>query len=79
MILAEELNKFTTLDRYDLAKILARTGYMGVSFKSVKFLGITNSGDFCYSATYFDEAGTGEETCKVYVSKDATGDLTAEF
>ena len=80
MILAAELNKYTTLDRYDLAKILARSGYMGMSFESANFLGLTNSGDFCYSATYFDDAGTDEvDTVKIYVSKSATGDMTAEF
>lgn len=80
MILAAELNKYATLDRWSLSAVLARSGYTGISFDSVKFLGLTNSGDFCYSATYFDEAGTGEEeTCKVYVSKSATGDMTAEF
>jgi len=80
MILAAELNKYATLDRYDLANILARSGYMGISFESVKFLGITNGGDFCYSVQYFDESGTGEiEVAKVYISKSATGDMVAEF
>jgi len=80
MILAAELNKYATLDRYDLARILARSGYMGMSFESAKFLGITNSGDFCYSVQYFDESGTGEvEVAKVYISKSATGDMAAEF
>ena len=80
MILAAELNKYATLDRYDLANILARSGYMGMSFESAKFLGITNGGDFCYSVQYFDESGTGEvEVAKVYVKKSATGHITAEF
>ena len=80
MILAAELNKYATLDRFSLSTVLARSGYKGISFDSVKFLGLTNSGDFCYSATYFDEAGTGEqEVCKVYVNKSATGDMVAEF
>lgn len=80
VILANELAKYTTLNRLDLAHILARSGYTGMSFESVEFLGLTNSGDFCYSATYFDDAGTGEvETVKIYVSKSATGDMTAEF
>ena len=79
MILADELNKLVTLDRNQLSDILAHTGYFGIVFKSVKFLGLTNGGDFCYSATYFDESGTGEETCKVFVSKDTTGKITADF
>jgi len=79
MILAAELNKYTTLDRYELARVLARCGYTGESFKSVNFLGLTNSGDFCYSVKYFDDSGTGEATGKVYVSKSATGDMVADY
>ena len=80
MILAAELDKYTTLDRYEIVKVLARSGYTGLSFESANFLGITNGGDFCYKITYFDESGTGEEeTGKVYVSKSATGDMVAEF
>lgn len=79
MILAEELNKYTTLDRYELRNILARSGYTGMSFESVKFLGITNSGDFCYKVTFWDDSDTGEQTGKVYVNKDATGDMIAEY
>lgn len=80
MILANELNKLVTLDRYELSNILADSGYTGVSFDSVKFLGISNSSTFCYSVRYFDEAGTGEvETSKVFVNKNATGKLVADF
>jgi hypothetical protein len=79
MILAAEVNKYTTLDRYEIRNILAHSGYSGISFESVKFLGITNGGDFCYSVKYFDESGTGEQTGKVFVAKSATGDMVAEF
>ena len=79
MMLAHELEKYTTLDRYELRGVLERSGYTGMSFESVKFLGLTNSGHFCYNVTYFDDAGTGEETGKVYISKDATGSMVAEF
>ena len=79
MILATELQKYINLDRYDLAKVLARSGYTGESFKSVNFIGLTNSGDFCYSVEYFDESGEGEATGKVYVSKSATGEMVADY
>ena len=79
MILANELTKYTELDRYEIRNILARSGYTGMSFNSVKFVGLTNSGDFCYRVTYFDDSGNGEETGKVYVSKSATGEMAAEF
>ena len=80
MILAAELEKYTTLDRYEIRNILARSGYTGMSFESVNFVGLTNSGDFCYRVTYFNDTGDEEEqTGKVFVSKSATGDMTAEF
>jgi len=79
MILADELNKFTTLDRYELSNILADSGYTDCSFNSVKFLGLTNGGNFCYAIKYFDEQSEGEQTGKVFVSKTATGKITAEF
>lgn len=79
MIHANELTKYTELDRYEISNILARSGYTGCSFNSVKFLGITNGGDFCYSVKYFDDDGTGEQIGKVYVNKSATGDMVAEF
>ena len=79
MILAHELNKFVTLDRYELSNILADSGYLSVNLNSVKFLGLTNSSDFCYSVKYFDDNSDGEKMTKVFVSKNATGKITAEF
>jgi hypothetical protein len=79
MISAAELNKYINLDRYEIGNILARSGYTGFSFNSVKFLGLTSSGNFCYSVKYFDNVYENEQTSKVFVKKDATGELTAEF
>lgn len=79
MILAEDLNKYISLDRYELCNILERTGYLDMSLNSVKFLGLTNSGDFCYSIRYFDDANEGEQVGKVFVKKDTTGSMVAEF
>ena len=79
MILAQELSKLVTLDRYELSNILADSGYTGISFNSVKFLGLTNSGTFCYSVKYFDDHRDGEQTSKIYVNKNTTGNLVADF
>jgi hypothetical protein len=79
MILAEELSKFTTLDRYEISNILADSGYTDCSFNSVKFLGLTNGGNFCYAIKYFDDHSEGEQTGKVFVSKSTTGKIAAEF
>ena len=79
MILADELSKFVTLDRYELSNILADSGSKDMSFNSVKFLGLTNSGTFCYSVKYFDDHSDSEQTSKVFVNKNTTGNLVADF
>lgn len=81
MIMADTLQYLVTLTPKMLAKILDASGYSMCSFETAKFLGLTNSGDFCYKVTYFDEAGTGKnEVGKVYV-KYNTGNhaITADF
>jgi hypothetical protein len=79
MIVEDERSRFTTLDRYELSNILSSNGYTGLSFNSVRFLGLTNSGNFCYNVKFFDDHSDGEQTGKVFVSKTATGKITAEF
>ncbi len=81
MILADTLAYLTTFTPKTLAQVLDKSGYSMCSFKTVKFLGMTNGGQFCYSVTYFDEAGTGQdEVAKVFVGYDsATGAVTADF
>lgn len=79
MILAEEVEKYIDLSKYDLAYALERGGYTGISFESVKFIGITNGGEFCYKAVYYDDSGLGEVVDKVFVKKDATGKMIADY
>lgn len=80
MILADTVTYLTTLSPKGIAQVLDKSGYSMCSFKTAKFLGITNGGDFCYRVTYHDDAGTGEEVGKVFVRYDsATGFITADF
>ncbi len=81
MITAETLKTLTTFTTGALSRALAVSGYTGASFLSAKFLGITNAGQFCYSVTYHDEAGTGEiETGKVFLTyHSADGRVTADY
>ena len=81
MITAETLKILTTMSPTALTKVLDTSGYSMCSFKTAKFLGITNGGQFCYSVTYYDEAGTGEdEVGKVFVSYDAKDHaMSADF
>ena len=80
MITADTLQTLTTFGPKGLAVLLADSGYSGASFKTIKFLGITNGGQFCYGVTYYDESGEGEETGKVFLTYDhATGSVSAEY
>jgi hypothetical protein len=80
MITAETLAKVTQFSRNDLAKILDTSGYTKCSFKSARFLGITNGGQFCYQVTYHDDH-TGEDAVgKVFVTyNSANNSTTADF
>ena len=81
MITADTLKTLTEMGPKGLSVILSQSGYSGNSFKSAKFLGITNGGQFCYKVTYHDDAGTGEEEVgKVFISYDhANNSITADF
>ena len=79
MITADTLATLTTLDTSGLAACLADSGYEGWGFKSVRFLGITNGGQFCYSMVY-DDPNMGEQTGKVFLTYNhATGLVIAEY
>ena len=80
MITAEKLEALVSCGPGELSMILHDSGYTGCSFKTARFLGLTNGGQFCYSVTYHDEAGTGEETGKVFVGYNhANESFTADF
>jgi hypothetical protein len=81
VILADTLKTLTTFTTHGLAMALHHSGYTGAAFKSAKFLGMTNGGQFCYSVTYHDDAGTGEiETGKVFLTYDpVAGKVTADY
>lgn len=80
MITADTLKTLTTFTTHGLAMALKHSGFTGASFKSCKFLGITNGGQFCYSVTYHDESGTGKTTDKVFITYNvAEGKITAGY
>ena len=80
MLTADNVKILTTMGTSQLKMTLASSGYTGNNFKSAKFLGITNGGQFCYSATYYDESGEGEAEGKVFVTYDHANDrITAGF
>lgn len=72
MITAEKLETLTTFTAAALTRAINLAGYKGDTFKTAKFLGITNGGQFCYSCTYDDAFdGTQDNSCKVFVTYTA--------
>lgn len=72
MITADKLTLFTTLGPTMLSSILDASGYKNCKFKTAKFLGMTNGGQFCYTVTYHDDADP--EMGKVFVTYDQAND-----
>jgi hypothetical protein len=80
MITADTLKTLTTFTTHGLAMALHHSGYTGAVFKTAKFLGITNGGQFCYGVTFHDEEGMGEGHGKVFLSYDPTeGKVSADY
>ena len=81
MILADTLKLLITQTPTGLSQILKHSGYTGCVFKTARFLGITNSGEFCYKVTFHDEEGMDEDAeGKVYVKYDSIDhSMTADF
>lgn len=80
MITAEKLNELISFTPKCIARILDNSGYSMCAFKTAKFLGITNGGEFCYKVTYHDDAGTGEAVGKVFIKYDKHNHaVTADF
>lgn len=81
MLLAKEISNLITLDRFQLKNILDDSGYSDCLFDSVEFVGITNSGQFCYYVKFYDFSceDDNEGEGKVFVRKTATGELVADF
>lgn len=77
MITADRIRKLSYLDTQQVEQAV-RKNYPKDSFVSTKFLGITNGGQFCYSAIFIDE---GNERCttKVFVDLDANEQPVGEY
>ncbi len=80
MLSADKIRQAIELDKYDLIRVLARSGYTGCSFQAAEFLGLTNGGQFCYRVDYWDDYGTEKLTAgKVFVWYDGEGRLVADY
>jgi hypothetical protein len=78
MITAEKVSKLSTLKAKDLDNALHNAGYsMYQRPMDAQFIGITNSGDFCYKFTYREDDSWAYG--KLFVNIDATGKIVAEY
>ena len=72
MITADTLEVLTTYSPQYLTKAAQLAGYKGPTFTGCKFLGITNGGQFCYTAVFPVKGGT--DSTKVFLTYDHTED-----
>lgn len=80
MILADTLKTLTTMGPTVLSQTLAFSGHKGSKFKTAKFMGMTNGGEFCYSVTFLDENTGEDDTRKVFVKYNSSEhQITAGF
>ena len=76
MITADVIKTLTEFGPQDMTKLIRRSGYREDKFITARFLGLTNGGQFCYLCKY---PGEFEDECKVFVSVNKDGTLTAEY
>ena len=79
MITAERLQSLTTFSPNALQVALGKRAD-GYEFTGARFLGITNGGQFCYSAVYRSEDFEGTDSTKVYLTYNpADGTVIADI
>jgi len=66
MITASTLEVLTTYSPQFLTRAAQNAGYKGPEFSSCKFLGITNGGQFCYTAVFHVKGGT--DSTKIFLT-----------
>jgi len=70
MITAETLEALTSYSPQYLTRAAQLAGYKGPDFSSCRFLGITNGGQFCYTAVFHVKGGT--DSTKIFLTYDHT-------
>ena len=72
MITADTLEALTTYSPQYLTRAAQLAGYKGPDFSSCRFIGITNGGQFCYTAVFQVKGGT--DSTKIFLSYDHAED-----
>lgn len=79
MITAEQLARLTNYSALDINRVMQDSGYSEDTYLTARFLGLTNSGQFCYSVQY-DYPGEGLTQSKVFLSYDpGTGRVLGDY
>ena len=73
MITADTLTVLIDYSPLWLTKAAQNAGYKGPEFSSCKFIGITNGGQFCYTAVFHVKGGT--DSTKVFLSYNHAYDM----
>ncbi len=77
MLLKHQVYELVNLNAEQLARIARSSGYKDAKFTDCEFVGITNGGDFCYKASYFEDGAY--DFTKLYVWRDAAGNYIADY
>ncbi len=77
MLLKQNVLELVSMDVTTLNRIVRNSGYKDAKFDTCEFVGITNSGDFCYKTSYFEDGGY--DFAKVYVKRTAANEYIADF
>ena len=72
MITADTLEALTTYSPQYLTRAAQLAGYKGPDFSSCRFIGITNGGQFCYTAVFQVKGGT--DSTKIFLTYDHAED-----
>jgi len=78
MITADTLEVLITYSPQYLTKAAQKAGYRGPNFSSCKFIGITNGGQFCYTAVFHVKGGT--DSAPIFLTYDhVEGRVIADY
>ena len=72
MITADKLALLTNMPAAMLTVCAQEAGYKGPAFTGAKFIGITNGGQFCYTAVFHVKGGT--DSTKIFLTYDHAED-----
>jgi len=80
MITADKLALLTNMPAVMLTTAIQQAGYKKDKFKTAKFVGLTNRGQFCYNCTFRDEFDGNDVACHVFLDYNHTTDsVTADY